>query len=511
MRLMGREAFWRGATRIGARLAVASWPDERGEILADGEHSAGEPVIFKEGTFIAPFLLTLHGVVVALVAVVCLYGFTEVYGVEYDRSFAILAVIVAVLSFLLVPPPRNVVSWLLTSRLNLALGICARWGILLGLLLTIGYLTQTSEEFSRRVLGTWALLTPTILVGCTLSLQELVRRVMGQATHRRHVIFAGCNDTSLTLAGRLGRHAALCMNVVGFFDDRHPMRLRDVGRQALLGRLSDLPEYVRSQPVDAIFVALPLRDMPRVQNLLRELQDTTASIYYLPDVPFSPVGAPVQARPCDLLGMPVVALCEGPFYGCRGAIKRLMDIGIAAALLLILSPLLLAIAVMVKVTSPGPAIFRQRRYGLNGQEIVVYKFRTMKVTEDGDEIRQATRDDPRATNVGRILRRYSLDELPQLVNVLQGRMSLVGPRPHAVAHNEQYRRMIRGYMIRHKVLPGMTGLAQVNGCRGEITQIDDLEARLRYDLEYLRRWSPLLDLKILLLTIPASLGSSKAY
>ena len=174
-------------------------------------------------------------------------------------------------------------------------------------------------------------------------------------------------------------------------------------------------------------------------------------------------------------------------------------------------PLLLLIALLVKLSSPGPAIFRQRRYGLDGHEIIVYKFRTMIVTDDGAQIAQASRSDSRITTTGAFLRRYSLDELPQFFNVLQGRMSLVGPRPHAVAHNEQYRTLIKGYMVRHKVRPGITGLAQINGARGETSRLEEMEARIRLDLEYLRGWSPLLDFKILALTLVKIFGDDKAY
>jgi putative colanic acid biosynthesis UDP-glucose lipid carrier transferase len=169
------------------------------------------------------------------------------------------------------------------------------------------------------------------------------------------------------------------------------------------------------------------------------------------------------------------------------------------------------VAIAVKLSSPGPVIFKQRRYGLDGREIRVFKFRTMSVVEDGDSIRQATRDDSRITPIGRVLRRYSIDELPQLLNVVIGNMSLVGPRPHAVAHNEEYRKLIKGYMMRHKVLPGITGLAQINGCRGETAKLEEMKARIEFDLDYLRRWSPALDLKILVKTVLMLLGDRKAY
>ena len=210
-------------------------------------------------------------------------------------------------------------------------------------------------------------------------------------------------------------------------------------------------------------------------------------------------------------GLPVVAVCETPFHGFNGAVKRASDIVLASLILVLISPLLLAIALGVKLSSPGPILFKQRRYGLDGRKIVVYKFRSMTVAEDGDLVRQATRNDSRITRFGAFLRRTSLDELPQFINVLQGRMSVVGPRPHAVAHNELYRKLIRGYMIRHKVRPGITGLAQVMGWRGETETVEKMKGRIEMDLTYLRNWSVLLDLQIILKTIVVVLGGRNAY
>jgi len=204
-------------------------------------------------------------------------------------------------------------------------------------------------------------------------------------------------------------------------------------------------------------------------------------------------------------------MCETPLYGHRAVAKRLTDVILTSVALLPLAPVMLLIALGVRLSSPGPVVFRQRRYGLNGEEITVYKFRTMTVVEDGPTITQATKADTRVTAFGRFLRRYSLDEMPQLINVLQGRMSLVGPRPHAVAHNEFYRKLIKGYMVRHKVLPGITGLAQVNGLRGETRTIEQMEARVRYDLEYLRSWSIELDIAILARTAIRILNDSRAF
>jgi putative colanic acid biosysnthesis UDP-glucose lipid carrier transferase len=257
-----------------------------------------------------------------------------------------------------------------------------------------------------------------------------------------------------------------------------------------------------------IFVSQPISAQPRIRKLLDELQDTTASVYFLPDIYVFDL---MQARFDNVGGMPVIAICETPFTGFNSLVKRASDIALALIIQIMLLPIMLAIALAVKLSSPGPIIFRQRRYGLYGEQIYVYKFRSMTVTEDGTNVVQAKKNDQRITKVGAFLRKTSLDELPQFINVLQGRMSIVGPRPHAVAHNEQYRKLIKGYMLRHKAKPGITGWAQVNGFRGETETLDKMEARIRYDLDYLRNWSLWLDLWIIVRTVKVVLARQNAH
>jgi putative colanic acid biosynthesis UDP-glucose lipid carrier transferase len=298
------------------------------------------------------------------------------------------------------------------------------------------------------------------------------------------------------------------VKVAGFFDDRAGDRLPDLPQRDILGSLAQLADYAKRNRVDLIYLALPMASQPRIMKLLDELHDTTASLYFAPDIFLFDL---IQARMDSIGGIPVVAVCETPFYGFDGLVKRASDIVIAAAALVVLMPAMIALAIAIKLTSPGPVIFRQRRYGLDGREIVVYKFRTMRVTEDGGVIRQATRDDPRITPLGAVLRRLSLDELPQFVNVLQGRMSVVGPRPHAVAHNEMYRKLIKSYMVRHKVRPGITGWAQVNGLRGETESLEKMRMRIEHDLDYLRNWSLRLDLAIIWRTVFVVWKRDNAY
>jgi putative colanic acid biosynthesis UDP-glucose lipid carrier transferase len=466
-----------------------------------------QPVLAKQ-SFLIALLAGAQALMPALVAVASLYATIILLGNSFDPSSSAIT-IVAVLCLVLVQPPREVSTQLTSPRVSAVVDVIFRWLLLLAVLLAVGYVTKSPlQAYPRSVFLTWAAATPVALILATLAMQEIMHRFLINAFDSRSAIIAGYNDSSLALARRLKKNPGMRLEVTGFFDDRSSDRLGMESDAKLVGSLSDLGQYVKQNRTDVIFIALPLRHIKRVMNLLDDLRDTTASIYYVPDIFVFDL---IQARSGEIHGIPVVAMCETPFYGYRGVAKRLTDVGLSLLILLLLLPLLALVAVMVKASSPGPVIFKQRRYGLDGREIAVYKFRTMRVTEDGAHIRQASRVDSRITRVGGILRRTSLDELPQLINVLQGRMSLVGPRPHAVAHNEEYRKLIKGYMVRHKVLPGITGLAQVNGCRGETSQLEEMEARVNFDLDYLRHWSPMLDIKIILLTVVKVFRDDKAY
>jgi putative colanic acid biosynthesis UDP-glucose lipid carrier transferase len=465
-----------------------------------------QPVLLKQ-SFLIALLTGVQAIIPAVVAVASLYLTIIFFSIHFDRSSEAI-VIVAVLCLVLVQPPREVTTQLTSARLSAVVDVIFRWMLLLGVMLAIGYATKSLDGYPRRIFLTWAVMTPVALVIVTLMMQEIMRRFLMNAFDSRSAIIAGYNNSSLELARRLQNNPGMRLEVAGFFDDRSSDRLGMEPGAKLVGALSELGEYVKQHRTDVIFIALPIRHVKRVMNLLDDLRDTTASIYYVPDIFVFDL---IQARSGEIHGIPVVAMCETPFYGYRGVVKRLTDTALSVVILLLLLPVLVLIALVVKISSPGPIIFKQRRYGLDGREIQVYKFRTMRVTEDGAHIRQASKTDDRITPVGSILRRSSLDELPQLINVLQGRMSLVGPRPHAVAHNEEYRKLIKGYMVRHKVLPGITGLAQVNGCRGETAQLEQMEARVNYDLDYLRHWSPMLDIKIILLTVVKVFRDDKAY
>lgn len=459
-------------------------------------------------------LLTfLRVALVPCVAVASLVASTSLLEVRFTEPYVALAIITALLTLLVMARDALQQANLVGAHgLTLAGRIGAGWLAVVGVLLLLGYATKSSEIFSRRALFVWFLVTPPILVAASLGVQQWLRALLISSRYTRSAVIVGTTKMALELARTLEQRPELGLRLRCLFvdekfgdtplDERTKAALRVEVREG--GSISD---YVNSRRIDVVFIAREAH-APGVREMCNELRNTTSSVYLIPDVSLYDL---MQARIGDVDGIPVIALCESPLHGGRGAIKRITDIAFGTLLLILAAPVMLLIAIAIKLDSPGRVIFKQDRYGLDGERIVVYKFRTMTVCENGSVIVQAKRDDARVTRVGRILRRTSLDELPQLINVLQGRMSLVGPRPHAVAHNEEYRKLISGYMVRHKVTPGITGLAQVSGCRGETSTLDEMRRRVQYDLEYLRHWCWLLDIKIMLRTLVLIFRDKRAY
>lgn len=448
--------------------------------------------IQKEASFLRTHL-TLTSVLEALLDPVIVVAVLLACAGAYNERIGPPYVVLAVLAFSLTFPGNARLHEPLRRVLRKFL---VNWLLLASVLWLFGYLSGYLYYFPQSMLMTWIAGTPLAVAAAHLLLRHTLPRVIASAENRRNVVIAGVNDIGLQLARQFADNPYLGTRVVGFFDDRDADRLPS-SSLPLLGQMPELAAFVKRHHIDAIYLALPMATQPRILDLLDNLKDTTASIYFVPDIFVTDL---IQGRVDSVGGMPVVAVCETPFTGLNGMFKRLADIMLALVILALLSPLLLAVATGVKLSSPGPIVFKQRRYGLDGREIVVYKFRSMTTCDDGAVVKQASRNDQRITPFGAFIRRTSLDELPQFFNVLQGRMSIVGPRPHAVAHNETYRKLIKGYMIRHKVKPGITGWAQVNGYRGETETVDKMQKRIDYDLEYLRNWSLKLDFWIIVKT-----------
>ncbi len=447
-----------------------------------------------------------------LIAVFALW----IVAIVQEGSISSIYLFLSLIMFLLLFPGSAKVGLSFTKALQ---EILFNWTVLSGLLVLFAYSTHYLYLFTQQTILMWIILTPVLQIAGLIALKVMAPYIIQLQGPMKRAVIAGVNEQSIALSLRLQNMSYASTKVIGFFEDRSISRiaehtdvdalLRGELNASILGNIDGMAEYIKRNHVNVIYLSLPMSSHPRILKLLDDLKDTTVSIYFVPDIFMTDL---IQGRMDQIDDIPVVAVCETPFTGFNGMVKRIADILFSAAILVAISPVLVAIAIGVKMSSPGPIIFKQRRYGLDGQEILVYKFRSMTVTEDGAQVTQATKNDQRVTKFGAFLRKSSLDELPQFINVLQGRMSVVGPRPHAVSHNEMYRKLIKGYMIRHKVKPGITGWAQVNGLRGETETLDKMKARIDYDLDYLRNWNPKLDMYIVCKTIAVVFkGEKNAY
>lgn len=422
---------------------------------------------------------------------------------KLKSEYVVLSIMLFALSF----PGSWVNSKSLKKEFSNTFG---QWFLIVGILLFFGYATGYLSHFSQQVVFLWGLVTPIVLIISHLVASQYLSSKYYISSVKKTAVIVGVNDLGHQLQERINSNSELGIELKGFFDVvSEKARVQTaLANNQLIGCVDQLSNYVKINAIDIIYVALPPSLHTQIMLLLDDLKDTTASIYFVPNFFMADL---IQARIDDIDGMPIVAVCETPFSGFDGFVKGLSDLIIASLILCLISPLLILLALGVKFSSPGPVLFKQRRYGLDGHEIVVYKFRSMTVAEDGESVVQAKVNDKRVTSFGKFIRKTSLDELPQFINVLQGRMSIVGPRPHAISHNEMYRKLIKGYMVRHKVKPGITGWAQVNGFRGETETVDSMKARIDYDIDYLKKWSLSLDIKIILKTILLVFKDSKAY
>lgn len=403
-------------------------------------------------------------------------------------------------------------SWRGAALSNQLFRIIGSWLLTLLTMMLLFFFSRAVVDTSRLAIGIWSIATLLLLTLFHASYHYFVRIARPAERHTLSVGIVGSNPLGQRLLDTFTSMPALGYQFIGYYDDRkhEEGRRLSCADDQLRGGLEQLYQDARQGKVEAVFVTLPMAAEKRVRAIMDKLGDTTATVFYVPDLFAFNL---VSSRCVMIRGIPCFSVYGSPFdqEPLDGMLKRAEDILLSALILCLIALPMLLIAIGVKLSSPGPILFKQRRYGVDGSAIDVWKFRTMTVCENGPTVTQATRNDPRIKPYGAFLRKYSLDELPQFFNVLQGRMSIVGPRPHAVAHNELYRKEISQYMLRHKVKPGITGLAQVSGCRGETDTIEKMERRVAYDLRYIQNWSLLLDLKVIFLTIFQVFRDPNAY
>ncbi len=384
--------------------------------------------------------------------------------------------------------------------------------LLIGLVAAMTFLLDQSLEYHLYAIlyfvsGLWV--TSTILV---ILLLEVSTSTRFRKPYRKIAIVA-VTDASVAFVKILKKQRFISLDFVGFFEDRLPDRLPDYSPYPILAPFSGVSEYVEKNVLHDVLISLPTQASFRFGFVVKALLNSTCSIHYLHDFLLI---QPIRAALTSIGEVTVYTIIDMPESGLDYFIKRAFDIFFSTIAIIFLSPLLLAVGFLIRFDSKGPALFKQYRWGNAAEPFEIYKFRSMtnSVSEQassGEGIIQTTRNDARVTRIGAFIRRTSIDELPQLFNIFKGDMSIVGPRPHATQHNKEYRNLVTGYMLRHKVKPGLTGWAQVNGFRGETDTLEKMEMRVKYDLEYLRNWNPMLDIYIILLTVRIVLSNKNAY
>ncbi|GJM44901.1 MAG: undecaprenyl-phosphate glucose phosphotransferase [Gemmatimonadota bacterium] len=383
--------------------------------------------------------------------------------------------------------------------------VIAKATIFTALLLAAGTFFYRSFEFSRAVLIIFCFVNILMLSATRMTIRFFLRELRKKGWNQRHAVVVGCGKLGQSTAEKLLNNPWTGIRIVGFFDDRASR----IGKQILgipvLGRLDEVDAFIRDGSIDQLYIALPIQDYPKIDPVLDSLARETVDIRFVPDFPRL-----VSLKPhlTDFDGLPIMSIRESPIFGWNQLLKRTVDILLSLIVIFVLSPLFLALALLVKLTSKGPVFYIQERMGYDGKIFKIYKFRTMTTdAEDKSGAQWATANDPRRTSIGGFLRRLSLDELPQFVNVLKGDMSIVGPRPERPVFINTFRETIPRYMMRHKMKAGITGWAQVNGWRGNTS----LKKRLQYDLYYVEHWSLWFDFRIMLETLRVFIRQKNAY
>ena len=382
------------------------------------------------------------------------------------------------------------------------------WAAALILVLSFLFFTKLSVSFSRVAIGLWFSMAIFGLLGWRLCFALFLYQIRRRGFNTRNVVIIGLTKGAVRLAEQIQGRPETGFRLTAIFDDRTPDRLEPKYHSLLKGTVSEGIAQAKHNAFDIVYIAIPLTAEERVKEILHQLGDTTADVHLIPDF-FT--YCLMNATMAHVGQVQTISIYNNPMKGGSGALKRCEDIVLSLAILSVIALPMLIIALGIKLTSKGPVMFKQQRYGLDGNQIKILKFRSMTVAENGATVTQATKNDTRITPLGAFLRRTSLDELPQFLNVLGGSMSVVGPRPHAVSHNEEYRKRVDYYMLRHKVKPGITGWAQINGWRGETDTIEKMQMRIKFDLEYIRHWSLWMDFKIVLLTFTKGFVGKNVY
>ncbi|TAA47760.1 undecaprenyl-phosphate glucose phosphotransferase [Corallincola spongiicola] len=427
---------------------------------------------------------------------------------EVSSTFTLMAVIAAI-SFMLTAESMELYrSWRFSTSSELLGTVSFSWGIVAIAGLLCLFLFEDKIGMPRNSFFAWIIFCWVLLCVWRLWYRQILFFMREQGHNTRTVAIIGMTESGLELANQIERNSQQGIRLKGIFDDRDMDRFSSQDRARIIGNIEDAIAMARRNEIDLLYIAMPLKAEDRIFQILERCGDTTVDVHIIPNLFIYKM---LHARWHSVGDVQTLSVFDSPLNGFSSWLKRVEDLVLGSLILTLIAIPMMFIALGIKFTSKGPVFFKQDRYGIDGSKIRVWKFRSMRVMDNGGDVKQATKGDPRVTKFGAFLRRTSLDELPQFINVLQGSMSIVGPRPHAVAHNEEYRSLISGYMLRHKVKPGITGLAQISGFRGETDTLEKMEKRVEFDLNYIRQWTVWLDIKIVFLTIFKGFVGSNAY
>lgn len=450
----------------------------------------------------------LYRIIDVFILATTLFLASHLYGVTFSRDYLLVLLSLVLLYAYIGESVALYRSWRVGRFSRMLMLLILVHSACFLLIFSLLFVLKEGATFSRVVLLGWYSSSLLALVSWRISAKHIKAWRRRRGLSMQTVAIVGMTKSGMQLHQQMQDHIELGFECIGFFDDRTAERLGQGYKHLLKGSIEQAVEMAQQGKVSKLYICLPMLAERRIADIIQRLGDTTVDVLLVPDFLLKNL---MHARIGSVGEMDTLSVFESPVYGIKDFYKRTFDILFSTSVLLLISPLLAIIALAIKVDSTGPVFFRQNRYGLDGKAIKVLKFRSMRVQENGAKVVQATKNDPRITRLGAFLRRTSLDELPQFINVLLGDMSVVGPRPHAVAHNEEYRKQVAYYMLRHKVRPGITGWAQVNGWRGETDTLEKMEMRVKYDLEYIRHWSLWFDIRIVFMTLFKGFTGKNAY
>jgi len=451
----------------------------------------------------------------SLVITLAVYAVALLNGIEMKASYWLMALCSGLIFQLFAEFSDIYRSWRTDGMMNELRQVFLCWLLCFGLVV----IASTISPYNPNILNgseslQWFLACLSVLFLWRVAARLLLRKLRTEGFNTKSIAIVGTGDLATKIHAGLKDIPWVGYRLVGFFDDHEVSNSQPNEKKTQQyttdapGSLDALVKLAEEGAVNDVYITSPMREEEKIKKLIDRLSNSTVGVYLVPDLFMFEM---LHARSMNINGLPTISVVSNPNHGVNSWIKRAEDIFGSMAILTLIAIPMLVIAVGIKFTSRGPVLFKQIRYGLDGKEIKVWKFRSMTVMENGSDFRQATKGDARITPFGAFLRKTSLDELPQFLNVLQGSMSIVGPRPHAVAHNEEFRGQVKSYMRRHKVKPGVTGWAQINGWRGETDTLEKMEKRIEHDLHYIQNWSLWWDMKIIIKTVFKGFFDKNAY